>query len=195
MKLTKPGQLRGFAAYPRCWTDLIADDPMTTRRGALLIVAVLSLASCDKVYFAHIDVGSRPSSKVTAVALTAVERDRAVAIVWAVASELGLHCAPTKYSIITDSYDPSVYRLSACRAEGQFTQVQLAEADDHLIVEVHQVSGMAEPTFFRHCRTRFAEALRAGLPRGSVRIQYPSHWGSRAEHGHTEMRVGRPTRG
>ncbi len=23
MKLTKPGQLRSFAAYPRCWADLI----------------------------------------------------------------------------------------------------------------------------------------------------------------------------
>jgi hypothetical protein len=146
-----------------------------------MMVAVLALAGCDKVYFAHIDVGSPDA---TVGPLSPDERDTASAIFRATATELGLHCAPTKYSIIMDSYNPSVYELHSCRAEGQFTDVQLAQASDHLTVEVHQIAGLSEPAFFAQCRSRFVDALQAGVPSQRVRVQYPYHWGTRADHRH-----------
>jgi hypothetical protein len=116
--------------------------------------------------------------------LTPAERDRAVAIFRATASELGFRCTPTSYSIITDSYDPSPYERSSCRAEGHFTEVQLAQASDHLTVEVHQIGGISEPSFFKQCRIRFRTRSKR-VPRGRVKTYYPHRWGTGADHRHS----------
>jgi hypothetical protein len=153
---------------------------MTCRRRAAVVGVAMTLAGCDKVYLARVDVGSHAPSQVAVSTLSPAERDRAVSTFLTTATELGLRCSPSEYSIISDSYDPSLYELTSCQAEGQFTRVQLAAASDHVTVEVHQIGGMSEPAFFKRCRTRFAEALQVALPSGRVRVQYPYHWGRKA---------------
>jgi hypothetical protein len=63
---------------------------------------------------------------------------------------------------------------------------QLAEASDHVTVEVHQLGTPSEPPFFTRCRTRVAEALQAALPKSQVRVQYPYPRERSAETIHTE---------
>jgi len=129
---------------------------MKLRRAAALTVAVLALAGCDKVYFARIDVGTPATSQAPVVSLSPAERERAVSVFRATANELGLRCTPTKYPIITGSYDRSRYQFSWCRADGH-PLVQLAEAGDHVTVEVEQITGgIGEPEHFKKIRTRLA---------------------------------------
>ena len=165
---------------------------MSLRRRALLFGFAIGLASCDKVHFARIDVGTPLASRATSP-LTAAEKDRAVSAFRTTATGLGLRCSPSKYPMITGSYDSSLYRLTLCEAEGEFTAIQLAEASDHVTVEIHQIGGLGEPAFFRRCRTRLAEALEAALPQGRVQVQYPYRWGRRSENGHKEVRGGPST--
>src|SRR5262245_24309599 len=95
-------------------------------RRTMLLAASLLVAGCDKVYFARIDAGSDGTSRVEASALTPAERVRILGVFQATASELGLRCAPSKYPVITGTYDSSEYQLSWCNAEGDYTRVQLA---------------------------------------------------------------------
>ena len=147
----------------------------------LLLLSLVALAGCDTVYFARIDLGPPLGSKVSAEPLTPAQHDQAVSAFRAVAADLGLRCEPTKYSIITDSYGTPPYQLSACRAQGQYTQIQLADSPNHVAVEIHQIGGNSEPSFFRECRARITERMRAALPPRQVTIRYPYHWGSRDE--------------
>jgi hypothetical protein len=140
----------------------------------------LALTACDKVYFARIDAGPYSPAQVGIAPLVPAERERAVSVFRATAKDLGLSCAPAKYPIITDSYDLSQYQLSSCSAEGDFTQVQLADSPDHVSVEIHKIGGVGEPASFRRYRTKFAEAFGAAFPRGRVTVRYPYHWGRKA---------------
>ena len=163
---------------------------MKLRRTAALLVAVVALAGCDKVYFARIDVGTPASSQVTVASLNPAERERAVSVFRATANELGLYCTPTKYPIITGSYDGSRYEFSRCLAEGH-PLVQLAEASDHVTVEVQQISGgIGEPEVFKKVRTRFAESLQGAFPSGRVTVQYPYRWERDAKSRGDEVRGG-----
>ena len=149
---------------------------MELRRAAALTVAGLTLAGCDRVYFARIDVGTPAASQASVVSLSPAERERAVSVFRATADELGLRCTPTKYPIITGSYDRSRYQFSWCRSEGP-PLVQLAEASDHVTVEVEQVTGgIGEPERFKNVLNRLAQSLQGAFPSGRVAIQYPYHW-------------------
>jgi hypothetical protein len=149
---------------------------MKLRQAAALTVAVLTLAGCDKVYFARIDVGTPATSQTPVVSLSPAERERAVSVFRATANELGLRCTPTKYPIITGSYDRSRYQFSWCQAEGH-PLVQLAEASDHVTVEVEQITGgIGEPERFKKIRTRLAQSLQGAFPGGRVTVLYPYHW-------------------
>jgi len=150
---------------------------MRNRPTPWFLAYVLLLTSCDKIYFARLDVGPPSSTQVAVAPLSQSERERAIAAFRTTANELGLSCAPAKYPIITGSYDTTQYALSSCRVEGTFTQVQLADSASHVTVEVHQIGGMSEPGMFRRCRRRFTEALQAAFPGGRVRVRYPYHWG------------------
>jgi hypothetical protein len=147
-------------------------------RRTILLTASLFVAGCDKVYFARIDAGSDRTSRVEGWALTPEERARIVDVFQATASELGLHCAPSKYPIITGTYDSAEYQLSWCSAEGDYTKVQLADSASHVTVEIHKIGGVTEPTFFRTCRQRLGEALVKAVPHGKVTVRYPYRWGS-----------------
>jgi hypothetical protein len=159
---------------------------------AALAVAVLTLAGCDKVYSARIDVGRAATSQVTVSSLSPAERERAVSIFRATAHELGLYCSPTKYPITTDSYDRSRYQFSRCLA-ARHPLVQLAEASDHVAVEVLLITGgLGEPAHFKKVRTRFAESLQAAFPSGRVTVQYPYQWERDAQSRHKDV-GGRPS--
>ena len=148
---------------------------MKLQGAGALAVAVVTLAGCDKVYSARIDVGTAATSQVAVASLSPAERERAVSVFRATANELGLYCTPTKYPITTGAYDGSRYQFSRCLAEGH-PLVQLAEASDHVTVEIQQIrGGFGEPELFKKVRTRFAESLQGAFPSGRVTVQYPYH--------------------
>jgi hypothetical protein len=171
--------------------------------GVLLVAGLVTTAGNEQVsatplqlrgYIARIDVGAHLEAQASASPLSPAERDLALSTFRTTAGELGLRCTPSKRAIIKDSYDLSLYQLSSCQAKGQVTRVQLADASDHVTVEVFQLGNPTEPPFFTRCRTRFAEALQAALPKGQVRVQYPYPRERSAETMHTEPpQVGRPT--
>lgn len=151
---------------------------MRVRTAVFLTSCVLFLAACDKVYFARIDVGPYRSTEAGIPPLTSAEREHAASVFRATAGELGLRCTPNKYPEVTDSYDLSRYRLARCRAEGHFTTVQFAESPTHVSVEIHEIGGIGEPTFFRKCRTRLTEAFAGAFPSNRLTVRYPYHWGA-----------------
>jgi hypothetical protein len=134
-------------------------------------LAALSAVACDKVYHARIDVGPAPGATPSVQALSPEERERAVSIFSSVASRLGLSCGPGKYPIISGSYDEMQYQLTEC--DKDHTQVQLAVAAGHVSVEVHKISGFAEPPVFRECRMQFAEAFGKAFSSPRVTVRYP----------------------
>jgi hypothetical protein len=146
-----------------------------------VVSSLVGVVACDKVYHARVDVGPYGSAQTTASPLAPNEHDQAVAVFQATATELGLRCTPEKYPIITDSYDSAHYRLMSCRAENDFTRVQLADSATHVSVEVYKIGGIGEPPFFKTCRTRFAAALGGALPRGKVTVRYPYRRGREGE--------------
>ena len=142
-----------------------------------VFAAIVALAACDKVYFARVDAGPYSPSQVGIAPLDPAERARAVSVFHAVAKELSLTCVPAKYPLITDSYDLAQYQLSLCSAEGDYTQVQLADSPAHVSVEIHKIGGgFGEPAVFRRYRTRFAEAFGTAFPSKRVTFRYPYNW-------------------
>src|SRR5947209_7057568 len=85
----------------------------------------LLISGCDAIYFVRLDLGSHPAGETTPGArpLTPEERDSAVTVFLSAAKELGLSCHPDPYPIISGSYDKSLYRLTACGVENEFTRI------------------------------------------------------------------------
>ncbi len=154
---------------------------MRARAGHVFtLLAILLLAGCDKVYFARIDIG-RPASQSSEVpgrplGLSPAEQERVVAVFFSTARELSLTCNPTEFTFVLDSYDRAQYRLTSCSRRGEYTQLQLAVATQHVTVELYQVSGFTEPLFFRQCRLRFAERLAVAVGSDRLVVRYPYHW-------------------
>src|SRR5262249_47747358 len=90
-----------------------------------------------------------------------------------VADELHLECSPSSYTISLDSYDSEKYRVTHCKGKGQYTDIQLAVSDDHVAVEVYQISGSVEPPLFRQCRSALAAKLSQSFGPGRVTVRYP----------------------
>jgi hypothetical protein len=149
---------------------------------ALALGCSMLMWACDKVYFARVDVGPQATASINATPLSVAERELAANAFSAAASDLGLHCVPASGPMIARSFDPSEYRLSLCRAEGEYAMVQLAVSDKHLAVEIQQVSSLHEPPFFRKCQTRISKRLTDALPRGRVSVRYPYRWGEGSAH-------------
>jgi hypothetical protein len=153
----------------------------TRSKAATVFWSLTALVGCDKVYFARIDIGAQPTTRGSVSPLTPAEHDQAVATFKAVAADLKLQCETTTYSIITDSYPAPPYQLTACREKDQYTRIQLADSPAHVAVEVHQLGGLSEPSFFRECRSRLSDRMRAAFPAQRVTIRYPYHWSGRDE--------------
>ena len=142
---------------------------------ALLAAALCS--GCDCVYFARIDVGPYDQVMGTIPPLTTAEVEQCVAAFTIAAKELGLDCQEGEYPIIRGSYPANVYRLTECRKQDDYTQIQLAVADHHLSVEMQDISGSTEPAEFRQYRLKFSERLRAVCGDERVTVRYPYDWG------------------
>jgi len=142
----------------------------------VLVVTATLTAGCDMVYFARIDVGPHGGRMDTADPLPIEDRDRCVTVFFATAKELGLECHESQYPIITGSYDPTVYHLTACKKPGDFTDIQLAVGPQQMSVELSKIGGFREPAFFRRCRIGFSEQLRQGCGNEHVTVRYPYQW-------------------
>ena len=76
-----------------------------------------------------------------------------------------------------DSYDESRYRFQSCGVREHYTRVQLADSREHVAVEIHEIGGISEPSWFSKCRSQFTTAFESGFPKGRVKVRYPYDWG------------------